>query len=113
MKHNNHKNNHSESTKGLKTCFVCKTTGPRSEMMRFVGKPGQQICFDAQEVLPGRGMWLHANSMCLEQAINKRIFNKAAKGTVQIPDNFMEVVKAQLTRYPEKLRLFNQGGIHE
>jgi len=82
-------------------------------MLRFVGRPGQVVRFDAREILPGRGMWLHANHDCLKKAIEKRIFFKAAKGTVQIPENLMDDVIAQLTRYPEKLSLFNQGGIHE
>ena len=109
----NHKNIIDKTAVGTRTCFVCKTIAPRAQMLRFVGRPGQTIRFDAQEVLPGRGMWLHANCDCLQKAIEKRIFFKAAKGTVQIPENLMDDVIAQLARYPEKLSLFNQGGIHE
>ena len=80
----------------MRTCFVCKTIAPREQMLRFVGQPGQVVQFDAKEVLPGRGMWLHADKACLEKAIEKRIFYKAAKGTVKIPDDLMNVVEKNL-----------------
>ena len=82
-------------------------------MLRFVGRVGQVVQFDAKEVLPGRGMWLHANKNCLQKAITKKIFYKAAKGTVKIPDDLMEKVKQDLTHFPNKLNLFHQGEAHE
>ncbi len=82
-------------------------------MLRFVGCSGQAVQFDAKEVLPGRGMWLHANKKCLQQAIEKRIFYKAAKGTVQIPEDLMQVVENELKIYPTKQKLFLKGAIHE
>jgi predicted RNA-binding protein YlxR (DUF448 family) len=58
-------------------------------------------------------MWLHANCDCLTKAIEKRIFFKATKGTVKIPENLMDDVREKLVHHPEKQILFNQGGIHE
>lgn len=113
MKRHNHKNNHPKTVVGTRTCFVCKTIAPRQEMLRFVGRVGQIVQFDAKEVLPGRGMWLHANKNCLQKAITKKIFYKAAKGTVKIPDDLMEKVKQDLARFPNKLNLFHQGEAHE
>ena len=65
MKKHNHKNKNPKTVVVMRTCFVCKTIAPRKEMLRFVGQPGQVVQFDAKEVLPGRGMWLHANKVCL------------------------------------------------
>ena len=113
MKRHNHKNKNPKTVVGTRTCFVCKTIAKRAQMLRFVGRPGQAVRFDAKETFPGRGMWLHANRDCLKKAIEKRLFFKAAKGTVEIPENLMDDVVQQLARYPEKLSLFNQGGIHE
>ena len=79
----------------MRTCFVCKTVDDRKNLLRFVGRPGQVVTFDAKGVLPGRGMWVHANGSCLQQAIDKHLFNKAAKGTVQIPDHFLESIQHQ------------------
>ena len=97
----------------MKTCFVCKTIAPREEMLRFVGQRGQVVQFDAEERLPGRGMWLHADKACLTKAIEKHVFYKAAKGTVQIPEDLMTVVEQKLQNYPQKQKLFLKGAIHE
>ena len=113
MKRHNHRNKNPKTVVGTRTCFVCKTIAPREEMLRFVGRPGQVVQFDAKEVLSGRGMWLHANKVCLEKAIEKRIFYKAAKGTVKIPENLMQVVEQQLQNYPQKQKLFLKGAIYE
>ena len=109
MKKHNHRNNNPKTVVGMRTCFVCKTIAPRKQMLRFVGQPGQVVEFDAKEVLPGRGMWLHADKGCLETAIEKRIFYKAAKGMVKIPDDLMDVVEKNLEQYPEKQKLFFKG----
>ena len=113
MKRHNHKNKNPKTVVGTRTCFVCKTIAPREQMLRFVGRPGQVVRFDDREILPGRGMWLHANCDCLTKAIEKRIFFKAAKGTVKIPENLIDDVREKLVHHPEKQILFNQGGIHE
>ena len=113
MKKHNHKNSNPKTTVGFKTCFVCKTIAPREEMLRFVGRSGQSVQFDAHEILPGRGMWLHADKVCLTKAIEKRLFYKAAKGTVKIPEDLMSVVEQQLQNYPEKQKLFFKGATHE
>ena len=111
MKKLNHKNN-SKTAVGTKTCFVCKKIAPRGQMLRFV-EQGQSVQFDAQERLPGRGMWLHANESCLKKAIEKRLFQKAAKGIMTIPQDLMDVVKKTLQNYPKKAELFLKGAIHE
>ena len=106
MKTHNHKNNNPKTVVGTKTCFVCKTISPRAEMLRFVGRVGEVVQFDAHEKMPGRGMWLHANKDCLQKAIDKHLFYKAAKGTVKIPTDLMNVVENELQNYPIKQKLF-------
>ena len=113
MKRYNHRNKNPKTVVGTRTCFVCKTIAPRAEMLRFVGRRGQTVQFDAKEVLPGRGMWLHANSECVQKAIEKRIFFKAAKGTVKIPEDLMQVVEKEIQNYPVKKQLFFKGESHD
>ena len=72
---------------GLKSCFVTKTFHPREEMIRFVISPSKEVVFDVNEKLPGAGIWLYPLKESLKTAIEKRIFYKAAKGTVLIPEN--------------------------
>ena len=65
-------------------------------MLRFALAPGRQIIFDVAEKLPGHGFWLKADKELLEKAITKRIFYKAAKGTVAIPEALQDQVVASL-----------------
>ncbi len=92
----NHKNRKGPSPEGTKTCFVTKTIHPREEMLRFVVAPDKTVCFDVAEKLPGRGMWIRADRHLLEQAVSKKLFYKAAHGTVKIPSDLSETVDKQL-----------------
>ena len=102
MKKENFKHNHQNRRRageiGTKTCFVTKEMAPRTEMLRFVSAPGRVIVFDVAEKLPGHGFWLKADRDILEQAITKRLFYKAAKGTVQIPEDLRQQVETALKR---------------
>ncbi len=77
---------------GLKSCFVTKKFFPREEMIRFVISPDREVVFDVNEKLPGAGIWLYPTKDSLDAAIEKKIFYKAAKGTVKIPENLREMV---------------------
>ena len=111
FKHN-HKNRRRATDTGTKTCFVTKETLPRSEMLRFVSAPGRVITFDAAEKLPGHGFWLKADKDILNQAITKRIFYKAAKGTVKIPDDLSDQVQnALIDRCLSLLALCRKAGL--
>ena len=85
FKHN-HENGNRAGETGTKTCFVTKEEASRTEMLRFVSSPDRQIIFDVNEVLPGHGFWMKADGSILKQAIEKKLFYKVAKGTVQIPE---------------------------
>lgn len=76
---------------GIRTCFVCRTQDRRENLLRFTGCSGKPLLYDAQETNPGRGMWVHQD--CLEQAFQKHLFYKAAKGTVRISDELAEQMK--------------------
>lgn len=95
FKHN-HKNRRRAGVVGTKTCFVTKEAAQRTEMLRFVVSPDRVVVFDVAEKLPGRGMWLAADKKLLEQAIAKRIFFKAAHGTVKIPEDLLTQVENAL-----------------
>ena len=83
----------------MRTCFVCKTTAEKQKLLRFVVGNDNTIVFDAHNNLPGRGMWIHAHGSCLKKALDSRLFNKIAKGSVQIPANFYDLIQTQLNSY--------------
>ena len=65
-------------------------------MLRFALTPERQIVFDVSEKLPGHGFWLKADKDLLQKAIEKRLFYKAAKGTVGIPADLQRQVETSL-----------------
>lgn len=81
---------------GLKLCFVTKEFHKREEMIRFVISPSREVVFDVCEKLPGAGIWLYPLKESFLLAVNKKIFYKAAKGTVKIPENLGEIVLTSL-----------------
>lgn len=92
----NHKNRHSSTPEGMKTCFVTKEARPRAEMLRFVAAPDRTIVFDAAGKLPGRGLWLTADKDILAQAVSKKLFHKAAGKQVKIPPELAASVETAL-----------------
>ena len=90
MFRNHWHNPNSEGLKGpgIRTCFVCKSQDRRENLLRFTGQPGKSLCYDVKETNPGRGMWVHQD--CLETAFQKKLFYKAAKGTVRISSELAE-----------------------
>jgi len=97
---------------GTKTCFVTKEEALRTEMLRFVSTPDHQIVFDVAEKLPGRGFWLKADESVLKRAIEKHLFSKAAKGSVQISDDLpKQVGRALKDRCLDLLGLCRKAGL--
>lgn len=72
---------------------MTKTTGSRGEMLRFVISPERTVVFDVSEKLPGAGIWLKADKEVVRKAVAKKIFYKAADGTVDIPADLVQQVE--------------------
>lgn len=65
-------------------------------MLRFVLSPDKVVFFDASEKLPGRGMWLKSDYATVQTAVQKKVFYKAAGGTVKIPEDLIDQVEKGL-----------------
>lgn len=80
-------------------------------MLRFVLGPGGALVFDAPATLPGRGLWLSASGVVIEQAIERGVFARAAKTTVRIPPDLRSRIEFQLrNRLSELLGLARRSG---
>ena len=75
-------------------------------MIRFVISPLRDVVFDVNEKLPGAGIWLYPTKESLNTALNKRLFFKAAKGTVNVPIDLEDQILAALTSKIEQLVCF-------
>lgn len=97
---------------GKKVCFATKNIVPREEALRFVASPAREVVFDAAESLPGTGMWLSASREVVQLAMTKRLFYKAAGGTVKIPENLLQIIETALKeRCKNFLSLARKAGL--
>lgn len=79
-------------------CIVSGETAPKLGLIRFVVGPDNVIVPDLGERLPGRGIWLSADRGALETAVTKKLFARAAKAQVSVPDNLTGRVEALLVK---------------
>ena len=81
---------------------MCIATGevlPKGRMIRFVVGPGEMIVPDIMGKLPGRGIWVSATREALEKAVAKKLFARAAKQAVELPEDLVGQVEALLARH--------------
>lgn len=63
----------------LRQCCVSRQTFPERQLIRFAVAPDGQILPDLASRLPGRGCWVKAERVVLEQAIAKKLLIQAFK----------------------------------
>ena len=63
-------------------CIVSGEIVPDSRLIRFVAAPDGQVVPDVAGKLPGRGLWVTATRAAVIQAVEKKLFSRAAKANV-------------------------------
>lgn len=79
----------------------CIATGevlPKARMIRFVVGPEGQVVPDILGKLPGRGVWVSASRDALDKAVTKKLFARAAKQPVTLPEGLVAEVERQIAR---------------
>ncbi|MCP5432961.1 MAG: RNA-binding protein [Alphaproteobacteria bacterium] len=80
----------------LRRCLVTGERLPKERLVRFVLGPDRDLVADLGARLPGRGLWVTARRSDLEEAVRKRLFSRAARAEVRVPDGLADRVEAQL-----------------
>ncbi len=92
-------------------CIVTGQVLPRTQLIRCVVGPDQQVWPDLQEKMPGRGLWLSCDAAVLTAAIQKNSFAKAAKAPVRAAPDIVQRVRQQLLqRLAQYLGLAKRSG---
>ncbi|TCM82055.1 RNA-binding protein [Rhodovulum steppense] len=92
-------------------CIATGEVQPKAGLIRFVVGPDDQIVPDLAAKLPGRGIWVAADRDALELAVRKRLFARAAKRQVSLPEGLVDLVEAGLLRrVVEGLSLARKAG---
>jgi predicted RNA-binding protein YlxR (DUF448 family) len=68
-----------------RSCLVTRQASARASMLRFVVAPDRSLVFDAPATLPGRGLWLSARRDVIQEALKRRVFQRAAGRLLNIP----------------------------
>jgi len=82
----------------MRKCIVSGELLPKAQMIRFVVGPDAQIVPDIAGKLPGRGIWVSAERATLEKAVAKKLFARAAKQPVEVPEGLVDRIEALLAQ---------------
>lgn len=96
----------------VRKCLVSGEHLPKADLIRFVVGPEDTVVFDATGKLPGRGLWLKAEQDMIQVAASKRLFSRAARQNVTVPDGLVTLVAAGLKRRClDRLGLARRAGL--
>ncbi|MGB7206416.1 MAG: RNA-binding protein [Anderseniella sp.] len=91
------KTNIEDETK-VRMCALTRAHAARGDLLRFVLGPDNQIVPDLKEKLPGRGIWLRSSKNVLSEAVKRKVFGRALKAEIQVPDDIVPMVARLLLR---------------
>ena len=95
----------------LRRCIVTGEIVPDSRLIRFVAAPDGQVVPDVAAKLPGRGLWVTATRAAVIQAVEKKLFARAAKANVIAAADLAErTEKALVTRMLGDLGIARRSG---
>ncbi|RAU21919.1 hypothetical protein CU669_11520 [Paramagnetospirillum kuznetsovii] len=87
-----------EETGPERRCVATGLVKPKAELLRFVVAPDGMLVPDMGHALPGRGIWLSPRRDVVNTAVAKRLFAKAARRQVSVPEDLAERVGELLAR---------------
>nr|WP_246179820.1 RNA-binding protein [Microvirga thermotolerans] len=94
-----------------RTCIVTRAVRPPAELIRFVLGPDREVVPDLRHRLPGRGVWVGARQDLVEEAVRRRLFARAFKAEVKVPESLPgDIREALRTDLRQSLSLANKAG---
>ena len=81
-----------------RTCIVTRKAGEPEGLLRFVAGPDMSVVPDLKRKLPGRGCWVTADRVHVEEAARKNLFSRAFKAKVTSPDDLGGMVDRLLAQ---------------
>ena len=79
-------------------CIASGQVDDKARLLRFAVGPDGQVVPDPGEDLPGRGLWLRPRPDMIDKARRKRLFARAARAQVTVPDDLADQVARLLRR---------------
>jgi predicted RNA-binding protein YlxR (DUF448 family) len=92
-------------------CVATGRVADKDALLRFVVAPAGQLVPDLQQRLPGRGLYLTPDRAAIDDAVKKRVFARAARRAVEVPDHLADRLEALLAeRAIELIGLARRAG---
>lgn len=92
-------------------CIVSGESCAPDALIRFVVGPDDTIVPDVDGRLPGRGIWLTADRECIEKARAKKLFARAARQQVAVPETLADdIERLLLDRCLKRIGLARRAG---
>ena len=92
-------------------CIATGEVQPKHGLIRFVVGPDNQIVPDILQKLPGRGIWVSADRGALEKAVAKKLFARAAKRSVRVPETLVgDLERQRAERVVDLISLARKAG---
>lgn len=79
-------------------CIATGESQPKSGLIRFVLGPEGVLVPDLLGKLPGRGVYVAADRAALEAAVKKKLFARALKAPVSLPEGLLADLETALAR---------------
>jgi len=81
-----------------RTCALTREVKPAAEMIRFVVGPNGEVVPDVKCRLPGRGIWITATRVALEDAIRRNVFPRGFKRDVRVASDLPAQAELMIER---------------
>jgi len=81
-----------------RTCIVTRQAGEPDGLVRFVAAPDMSVVPDLKRQLPGRGCWVTAERIRVDEAVRRNLFSRALKAKVTAPDDLGQMVDMLMAR---------------
>lgn len=81
-----------------RTCIVTRRHGEQDDLLRFVAAPDMTVAPDLKRKLPGRGCWVAAERIHVDEAVRRNLFARALKTGVTPSPELGALVDALLAK---------------
>jgi predicted RNA-binding protein YlxR (DUF448 family) len=88
----------SKTSEPERRCLATGDRTPKFGLLRFVVSPDGEVVPDLGERLPGRGLWLSSDRDALKTAVDKKLFARAAKAQVSVPNDIADRIETMLMK---------------
>jgi predicted RNA-binding protein YlxR (DUF448 family) len=91
-------------------CILEGVVKPISQLLRFV-ELNNELLPDFNKKLPAKGMYVTADKLSLQKALQKKLFHKVSKHNLKIAEDFMDTVENLIKHQAiESLNLARKSG---